>query len=598
MRLRCLLLFQLVYACPTECRCDTRRKIVFCNDRNFNAIPSGIPSDTKQLHLQENELYDDDELDRLLARLTSLESLKLFNNRLTRFPRLSSQVLREIYINRNRISSVSNQSFEMSSKLAVIVLDENELTSESIETGAFSSLTELRRISFARNNVKVFPAGMPYSLKEIYAPHNGMARIPSMALSQLTNVEILDLSHNQFTDESFGDKSYGLANLVNLRKIYLSYNQLRHIPSNLSFTTESVYLTANRLSSITVPDLERLTNLRMLDLAHNQLYSIERGTLRNLRSLANIDLSGNNWWCDCFLLDLWDYLKSSGVHHGAQDSPKCRDPRNAARRIDELNEEDFQCSPIEFKLLKEKESIKLEINEFDMPSSPDVRVHLLDIQGNESTSMVLTEASTVLETLEPSTAYRICVYNFYATESSHLSENMCSLVHTPHQEIDQSATMEAIPRSRQLELIVGIVTGLILMTVILAVYFVCWRNGHLAVHKKYHSPLAQSQNFIQSKSLDRKAGFNAAHSTTSTNFQLATIHSPGLELTADASKEFDVTLMLRNPVLPEQHSSYHSHGACASDNTSDGAYHTMNSSIHQHHSVPHHSRADSIGVFV
>ena len=106
----------------------------------------------------------------------------------------------------------------MSPKLAVIVLDENELTSESIETGAFSSLTELRRISFARNNVKVFPAGMPYSLKEIYAPHNGMARIPSMALSQLTNVEILDLSHNQFTDESFGDKSYGLANLVNLRK--------------------------------------------------------------------------------------------------------------------------------------------------------------------------------------------------------------------------------------------------------------------------------------------------------------------------------------------------------------------------------------------
>ena len=81
------------------------------------------------------------------------------------------------------------------------------------------------------------------------------------------------------------------------------------------------------------------------------------------------------------MLDLWDYLKSSGVHHGAQDSPKCRDPRNAARRIDELNEEDFQCSPIEFKLLKEKESIKLEINEFDMPSSPDMRVHLLDIQG-------------------------------------------------------------------------------------------------------------------------------------------------------------------------------------------------------------------------
>ena len=110
--------------------------------------------------------------------------------------------------------------------------------------------------------------------------------------------------------------------------------------------------------------------------------------------------------------------------------------------------------------------------------------------------MVLTESSTVLETLEPSTAYRICVYNFYATESSHLPENMCSLVHTPHQEIDQSATMEAIPRSRQLELIVGIVTGLILMTVILAVYFVCWRNGHLADHKKYHSPLGLSYFLI------------------------------------------------------------------------------------------------------
>ena len=74
-------------------------------------------------------------------------------------------------------------------------------------------------------------------------------------------------------------------------------------------------------------------------------------------------------------------MKSSGVHHGGQDSPKCRDPRNAVNRIDDLNEEDFQCSPIEFELLKEKESIKLEINELDMPSSPDVIVHLLDIQG-------------------------------------------------------------------------------------------------------------------------------------------------------------------------------------------------------------------------
>lgn len=100
----------------------------------------------------------------------------------------------------------------------MIVLDENELTSESIEAGAFASLTELRRISYARNNVEVFPPGMPYSLKEIYAPHNGMTKIPATALSQLMNVEVLDLSHNQLTDESFGGESYGLANLVNLRK--------------------------------------------------------------------------------------------------------------------------------------------------------------------------------------------------------------------------------------------------------------------------------------------------------------------------------------------------------------------------------------------
>ena len=91
----------LILACPEQCRCDSRKR-VYCNNRNFSLVPQNIPTDTKVLHLQDNELENSEALDLTLGRLTQLESLKLYNNKLNRMPKLNSKYLREIYLNKNR----------------------------------------------------------------------------------------------------------------------------------------------------------------------------------------------------------------------------------------------------------------------------------------------------------------------------------------------------------------------------------------------------------------------------------------------------------------------------------------------------------------
>ena len=73
------LLTGVALSCPDLCRCQARGR-VYCNGKNLDTVPYGIPADTEYLYLQNNRIVNSPELNERLSMLPQLERVMLFNN--------------------------------------------------------------------------------------------------------------------------------------------------------------------------------------------------------------------------------------------------------------------------------------------------------------------------------------------------------------------------------------------------------------------------------------------------------------------------------------------------------------------------------------
>ena len=133
-----------------------------------------------------------------------------------------------------------------------------------------------------------------------------------------------------------------------LREFEISYNLLNHVPRDLQPSLEKLHMTSNKIEFIRSNEFETMTQLRNIDLAYNRLRAIEHGTLDRLVSLDRIDLSGNNWNCDCNLKSLKIFLSNNGVHRGVREPVMCGDSKHVGTKLDFIHEDSLQCDVVKF----------------------------------------------------------------------------------------------------------------------------------------------------------------------------------------------------------------------------------------------------------
>ena len=139
--------------------------------------------------------------------------------------------------------------------------------------------------------------------------------------------------------------------MVSLKELDLSFNLLSTVPRGLQSQLIDLRLSSNQLIFIQKDDFSSLKNIQSLDFSFNRLRAIEGGALQFLTNLQELDLSGNNWSCDCYLRDLKSFLSRMPIHRGAQRKLLCGEGGDlAGKEIDQIPESNLRCSPEKFQV--------------------------------------------------------------------------------------------------------------------------------------------------------------------------------------------------------------------------------------------------------
>ncbi|XP_078389838.1 uncharacterized protein LOC144671696 [Cetorhinus maximus] len=202
------------------------------------------------------------------------------------------------------------------------------------------------------------PHSLPPETEILLLSFNNLTSVSLSAFKNLSNLNDLDLSHNQIQHQI--DPDYPLpiekldlssnslttipnfGNLRNLTKLILDDNKISALPEGVFddlATLEELSIKGNAIQVIPEHIFDPLENLRYLTLSANKIERIPNNSLINLRSLTTLDVSNNElrtvpqdfiersallclnldnnpWHCDCDIQHLteWMKLKENEMH--------------------------------------------------------------------------------------------------------------------------------------------------------------------------------------------------------------------------------------------------------------------------------------------
>lgn len=311
-----VLLPHVIALCPRNCYCGGYW--TQCSHAKVQGIPLGIRNTTEEVLIEwdnitalTQELFDVAGLDRLHKLV--FDHTQILNIERNAFERIKK--IQSLTISYNLIDTLQPGTFLGLHKLTRLSLAGNYI--DAIPTGAFEGLTMLTNLDLSKNQIEKLSRdtfnGMrqansckPVAADDTTLPHrrnyfdlssNFIEHIEPGTFLGLCVFTYLDLSDNNLS-VLYSDTFRGLRELrsLDLRANYLrtietgSFNELSCLTS--LYTADS-HMLNNSIEIIHAGIFEGISRLIHLDLSYFDTRVVEEGVFRQLKFLAELDLSDN-----------------------------------------------------------------------------------------------------------------------------------------------------------------------------------------------------------------------------------------------------------------------------------------------------------------
>ena len=282
------------------------------NDNNLERVPQNLPSSLQYLYLNGNKIKTLE--NNAFGKLTILKKLYLGANSISKlyenaFSSLSN--LQILHLQKNLIGTLPGSIFMPLVNLHSLELNKNQLTTIQSSTGSlFESLTSLTYLSLADNDC---------------------SHIPITLFNRLQSLMTLRLENNQLGNIIAGDKNgQFFSGLQRLQALHLVNNRISTIPDPLFkdlVSLKVLNLTGNFISGWGPHLFAKTSMLQTLDISKNYVSLVNTTSVKDFRSLAYLNLSGNPFACTCDLRWFRDWINTTttditNVEHYRCNSPK------------------------------------------------------------------------------------------------------------------------------------------------------------------------------------------------------------------------------------------------------------------------------------
>lgn len=247
-----------------------------------------------------------------LPLLPKLEILNISNNRLRSllFP-VGIMSLRIIDASNNRLASMVPFQFSGMRQIHTVNFSNNHIA--MIHGQTFRGFTP-KIIDLSQNKMTKLGHYGWENATEVYFSQNQIQYVHMQSFYHMFSLEVLDLHDNQIETIEHGT----FRHLKNLTTLLLSRNNFgSNTNFNNIFTSLSdlqyLDLSSNCLTSLSNTSLRRSPHLKTILLSSNNLTSISPIMFVDITHLEQIDLSDNPYICDCRLIPLRDWLRSTTV---------------------------------------------------------------------------------------------------------------------------------------------------------------------------------------------------------------------------------------------------------------------------------------------
>lgn len=333
--------------CPGICTCMAAGKELQCSGLHLELIPElqGTEINTLDISFNNISLIFPDDFN------TTGRQLKYFylNNNVIKdvdqsvFSKLPS--LMHINLGYNLITRVDPNTFEDNNRLWKVILNGNALTlpedSEILNlpslgwielencnishlpANVFQNVTKIVFIRLSNNRIEYLNLTLFSGLKQLRYLHlegNQIKEIHPELFKSNHKLEWLYLNHNPLHESS----AHHFLNAPSLILLDISFCNISHTRSS-SFSNLhnliSLKLNNNILKSFNMTHIPK--NLRVLDISGNSIKTIHitNDTIRYMADIKHMDLTDNEFICDCRLYDLWQLC--ANLRKGFGDVTSC-----------------------------------------------------------------------------------------------------------------------------------------------------------------------------------------------------------------------------------------------------------------------------------